>query len=258
MCSSDLVDGLRQELRRRQKEAHHYITTAARLIAPTLDRRDWSAGYAWVIDALKQDHKQLASEMEIEKALQHLKHREFEKAIETLKHLEKKEERVRVMAATNLSFIYFLEGDLTSAERYAKLAYEHDRYNANALVNMGNCLAAKGDGEVARQCYLEAIGVEASCVEAIYNLGLINLRLGHHDEAQRCFEKLHTINPNNPEVIFQIANLHERQMNVHGAVKWYNLLTTYVPADAAVLSRLGAIFSKAEDESQAFHYHLES
>ena len=110
------------------------MPTAARLIAPTLDRRDWSAGYAWVIDALKQDHKQLASEMEIEKALQHLKHREFEKAIETLKHLEKKEERVRVMAATNLSFIYFLEGDLTSAERYAKLVRSRD---ARALEEVG-------------------------------------------------------------------------------------------------------------------------
>ena len=39
------------------------------------------------------------------------------------------------MAATNLSFIYFLEQEYTQAEKYADLAYTHDRYNAKALVN---------------------------------------------------------------------------------------------------------------------------
>ncbi len=35
-----------------------------------------------------------------------------------------------------------------------------------------------GDLESAKELYLEAIGVEADCVEAIYNLGLANKRLG--------------------------------------------------------------------------------
>ena len=55
------------------------------------------------------------------------------------------------MAATNLSFIYFLEGDIRSADKYADLAYEHDRYNARALVNKGNCLAVRGCVEI-NQC----------------------------------------------------------------------------------------------------------
>ena len=44
-------------------------THQARLIAPALDKRDWASGYKWVIEALKQDHDSIASEMEIEKAL---------------------------------------------------------------------------------------------------------------------------------------------------------------------------------------------
>jgi hypothetical protein len=35
----------------------------------------------------------------------------------------------------------------------------------------GNCLNLNGDKEKAKELYLEAIGVEADCVEAIYNLG---------------------------------------------------------------------------------------
>jgi intraflagellar transport protein 88 len=43
-------------------------------------------------------------------------------------------------AATNISFLYFLERDYTNAEKYSEVAIEYDRYNAKALVNRGNCL----------------------------------------------------------------------------------------------------------------------
>jgi tetratricopeptide (TPR) repeat protein len=57
---------------------------------------------------------------------------------------------------------------------------------------------------------LEAIGVEADCVEAIYNLGLTNKRLSNLEDALQAFKKLHRIIPKDPQVIFQIANLYER------------------------------------------------
>jgi len=63
--------------------------------------------------------------------------------------------------------------DITQASKYANLAVKHDRYNAKALVNMGNVLLERGDLERAKELYLEAIGVEADCVEAIFNLGLV-------------------------------------------------------------------------------------
>ena len=44
-------------------------------------------------------------------------------------------------------------------------------------MNKGNCLAVRGDYDTAKQFYLEAIGVEADCVEAIYDLGLVNLKM---------------------------------------------------------------------------------
>ena len=41
-----------------------------------------------------------------------------------------------------------------------------------------NTLVEKGDLEGARALYNEAAGIEPYCVEAIFNLGLVNLRMG--------------------------------------------------------------------------------
>ena len=92
---------------------------------------------------------------------------------------------MRAMAATNLSFIYFLEEDFPQAEKHADAAVKADRYNAKALVNKGNCLYMAGDVGRAKEMFLEAVGVEANCVEALFNLGLVNLRLNLIAEANQ-------------------------------------------------------------------------
>jgi len=252
------VDALREELKKQQKEAENYIITSARLIAPALEPQDWTLGYEWVIDQLKVDHESLAGQMSIDMGLQYLKKKEFEKAIELLKGFEKKDQGMKAMAATNLSFIYFLEGDYNNADEYADLAVRNSRYNAKALVNKGNCLFVQHEYHRAKELYLEAIGVQADCVEAIYNLGLANVRMNSPDEARQAFEKLHTIIPNNPAVIYCIANLYEQTNQNQQAAKWFNVLITRVPTDPGILSRLGQIFSKENEESQGFHYQLES
>ena len=100
--------------------------------------------------------------MSIDMGLQYLKKKEFVKAIELLKGFEKKDQTMKAMAATNLSFIYFLEGDHPSANQYADLAVRSTRYNAKALVNKGNCLFVANEYHRAKELYLEAIGVQVS------------------------------------------------------------------------------------------------
>lgn len=56
-----------------------YVFTAAKLIAPVMDKKDWEAGYDWVVETIKLDHEYLASKMEVEKALHYLKTKEFDK-----------------------------------------------------------------------------------------------------------------------------------------------------------------------------------
>merc|ERR1711988_1020191 len=108
------------------------------------------------------------------------------------------------------------------------------------------------------ETFQEAAEKDSDCVEAIYNLGLAYRSAEQHEEALRCFEKLQTIMPMNAEVIYNIAHIHEILGNMRQTTKWFNILATRVPTDPGILARLGQIYSREEDEAQAFHYHLEA
>lgn len=254
-------DALREDVKRRQREAASFIIKAANLIAPTVDKTPVS-GYDWVIDSLNgHGFPRIGSELEIAKSSYFLKRKEFDKAIEVLRKFEKKEPSLMACAATNLSFLYFLEADQTQAEKYADMAVKADRYNARALVNKGNCMFMNNEFERAKEVYLEAIGVSADCLEAIYNLGLVNMHIGRHQEALLAFDKLHSITHANCEVMWQLGDIHEKLGNHAKAHEWFSLLVTSPkgrPTDPGVLARLANLFVKANDETQAFHYHLES
>lgn len=79
----------------------------------------------WVLHL--QSYTALANEMEMAKAIQYLSGKEFDQAIEVLKGFERKEQHLKARASTNLSFLYFLEGDLNNAEKYAEMGVQNDR-----------------------------------------------------------------------------------------------------------------------------------
>lgn len=137
-------DSLRSMARERKQQAKHFIILAAKLIAPNIEG-SFSDGYSWVVETLKgSSNADMAAELEIAKSIQYLKTRDFQQAIDSLKEFEKKEPSLLGTAATNLSFIYFLEGDHRQSEHYADLAIQHDRYNSKALNNRGNCFFVRG------------------------------------------------------------------------------------------------------------------
>jgi len=251
-------DELREELRRKQNQAQKYILTAARLIAPVLGGTCME-GYDWVVELLKdQQYVALANEMEMDRAIQHLHKQDFGQAIMLLKEFEKKEKDLKARAATNLSFLYFLEGDLNNAGTYAELAVRTNRYNAHALVNQGNCLYTQGDVEGAKVVYREATEVEADCIEAIYNLALSHKRQGELGEALATFKKISSLQPNNIEVSFQIGHLNMLMGNIKQAIKWLEIVNTRVMHDAGILAMLGSLHAKCDDEPKALHYYSES
>jgi intraflagellar transport protein 88 len=136
-----------------------------------------------------------------------------------------------------------------------------DRYNAKALVNKGNCLFVSGNYQGARDMYLEAVGVEADCIEAIYNLGLTNIRLNALDQARHAFDKLHTILPSVPEALFQLGSIYERADNIQDleqAAKTYEMLLSKTPGDPNLCCRLGLVYERLEDDSTACHWHTEA
>merc|ERR1719482_1751878 len=251
-------DGLKDQLRAKQRQGNRYISVAAKLLAPVVEQ-DIIAGFNWVGDMLRaQSQQTLATEIEIAKAMYFMRSKEFDKAIEVLKSYEKKDQQLVAHAATNLSFIYFHEADYQNAVKYADIAMKHNRYNAKALVNKGNCMFMRNDLEHARSMYQEAMGAEADCLEAMYNLGVVNKRLGEHPQALGLFEKLHTILPNSVEVMWQIADLYDQTSQSRSALKWFKILNARVPTDPSVFARMGNIYLKEDDEAQAFHYHQES
>lgn len=111
----------------------------------------------------------------------------------------------------------------------------------------------------AKEFFLEAIGVEADCIEAIYNLGLVYKRLGYFNESLQAFEKLHTIIPNSYEVLYQIAHVYELIGMRREALKWYNVLITQnVQSDSEILAKMGYLYQQEQDEFQAVHFYQES
>ncbi|XP_048388465.1 intraflagellar transport protein 88 homolog isoform X1 [Stegostoma tigrinum] len=251
-------DPLRQMERERKAMAERFIMTAAKLIAPAIEA-SFASGYDWCVEMVKaSQYVELANDLEINKAITYLRQRDFNQAVETLKMFEKKDSRVKSAAATNLSFLYFLENDFGLADRYADLAMSADRYNPAALTNKGNCVFVRGDYEKAAEFYKEALRNDSSFTEALYNLGLTYKKLNRLEEALDCFLKLHAIMRNSAQVMYQIANLYEMLEDLTQAIEWLMQLISVAPTDPQALAKLGDLYDNEGDKSQAFQYYYES
>lgn len=258
-------DKLRDYLKDKQRQHYEYILRAAKLVAENIDPHDWEKGYDWVIEQLKtfglrHEKADLASEMEMTKSLNYLKHKKFHEAIQALQAFEKKDKKLQARAATNLSYLYLLKSDLKNAEKYASLSVEHDKYNAKALVNLGNCQYLKGEYHLAKDTFSKALSAEPDCIQAVYNIGIVckSPALRQYQESLNTFHRLHSIIPESVEVIYQIADVYRLLGDNDSAAEWYNRLIARVPSDPGVLHNLGQINSIEKDEAQALNYYLES
>jgi intraflagellar transport protein 88 len=174
-----------------------FIVTAAKLIAPHLTPGDTDAGYQWCVDQLvKAGLAKLSSEVLMAKATHFMATGSIVRAVEVLKEFEKQNGFTRAKAATNLSFLYLLEGCTADADAYADLARQADDYNVRALVNKGNCLFAAGDHSEAQQYYDSALRNEPDCIEALYNIGLAAKAAGMLDVALEQYLTINGILPN--------------------------------------------------------------
>lgn len=93
-------------------------------------------------------------------------------------------------------------------------------YMHAGLVNKGCCLYRTGQYEKAGEFFREALSVEATCSQALYNLGLVHKKLAHTQEALECFLKLHTILKNSPQVIWHLADLYDHVHDFDQATEW--------------------------------------
>jgi intraflagellar transport protein 88 len=252
----------KEEYSKRRDYHNEKILQAARLIAPAIeDSENWIDGYNWVMEQVKHENEAVASKLEIDLAMMYMKKGKFEEAIDVLKGFEKKDTILKAMAAINLSFIYFLEGDYMQAEKHADLAIKSDRYNAKGLVNKGNCFYMAQEYGKAKELYLEAVGVEADCLEAIFNLGLVNLKLESYQEAHGAFDKLNTILPSAPEALYNIGAIYEKseeKANLEQAAKAFELLQSKLSNEPNLCSKIAMIYDRLQDDNTSCHWQTES
>ena len=238
--------------------ANRFILTAAKLIAPTIEA-NFAAGYDWCVTQVRSSaFAHLGAELDITKAISYLKIKEFKSAIKAFKRFEKEDSGMQSAAATNLSFLYFLESQYAQADKYAEVAINADRYNPQALVNKGNCLFVEEKFEEAIKHYKEALQIDSGCNEALYNTGLCHKKMNDFELALDCFRKLHNVLQNSAEVIYQIAHCYELVQDIEQALEWFLTLVSVVPTDPNALAHLGTLFDLDGDKSQAFQYHYEA
>lgn len=241
----------------KRADAEYCILTAAKIVAPLIED-NFSAGYDYCVEAIKgSEYARLAGELEINKAVMFLKQRHLPEAIETLKAFDK-ESNIATSAATNLSFIYYLQGDFESAEKYGEIVKISDGYNAGGFVNLGACALARGNLDQARNYFMSALECDPSSIEALYNLGLVLKKQGHYEESLECFQKFTGSLALLPSVIYQIACLFERLGDTDAASEAYQQLLGLVPTDANILQKLGELYDHEGDKQQAYHYHFDS
>jgi hypothetical protein len=107
------------------------LVTAAELIAPCLDPSDADKGFQWCMDDLNRANMpSVARDLMMAKAAYFLSKGLTDKAIDVFKQCEKHSGAARLNAATNLSFMYLLEGKASESLRYAQMAREQDGYHA--------------------------------------------------------------------------------------------------------------------------------
>ncbi|XP_037082902.1 intraflagellar transport protein 88 homolog isoform X2 [Pollicipes pollicipes] len=251
-------DPMRKLERRLRNEAEQCILTAAKLISSGgEDSAQITESYNWCVETLKNSqHSDLANDLEINKAVMFLRQRDFKAAIDTLKVFDKVDTKVASHASTNLAFLFFLEYE--EAEKHAERARDADGYNASALVNLGNCCFQRGDLEKAKEYYICALDNDASCVQALYNLGLTNKNMRLYADAKDSFVKLHTIVRSHPQIIYQIANCSELMGDIDQATEWYVQMLSLVPSDPDTLFHLGGLLDKDGDKQGAYQYYFDS
>uniref|UniRef100_A0A1I7XXS8 Intraflagellar transport protein 88 homolog n=1 Tax=Steinernema glaseri TaxID=37863 RepID=A0A1I7XXS8_9BILA len=251
-------DALRQWERQRKQYAERTILTAARIISPAI-APSFSEGYAWCVEAIKQSiYAPLATELEMNKAVELLRHGDVAGASDVLLVFNNKENKVASAAANNLAFLNLLQGKLEEAGQFADQALSVDRYNASALVNRGNVFYVQGELDRALQFYKEALSVDSSCVQALYNIGLVSRHQGNVEKALDAFYKLHHMLLNNVQVLCQLAAIYESLEDTAQAIELYTQANSLAPTDPGILAKLATIYDNEGDKPQAFEWRVQS
>ena len=69
----------------------------------------------------------------------------------------------------------------------------------------------------ARAHFMDAVSLEADCMEAIYNLGLVSKGVGNLDDALTAFKRLNAMLTEDTAAMFQVCPVHFHSVQFHSA-----------------------------------------
>jgi len=283
-------------LLRRWSQWRHYMKQSVQLIGRAIADKfdgDEYSGYDWFLQHLSAMQQRMATEctasasdeeaaggaagatsgqqmvseimvqVQVSKGIEYLKDNRFHDAVAMLSALRRDGEG-RNVHHNNLAFVHFVGSEYAESAELALSAVTADRYNAAALVNRANCLLVFGSVESAKEMYLEAIGVEADCVAAIYNLGVTAKKMGHFKDALAAFKKLHKMDEAtsarmDPQILFQIGHCYQLLKQQPAAIEWFKTVHSVLPSDCYLLNELANLYKvHAKEETLIFHQFLDS
>jgi protein O-GlcNAc transferase len=110
----------------------------------------------------------------------------------------------------------------------------------------------------ARNLLILACEQDSMDAEAWFLLGMTNNRLGFIDEAVHCFQKATTIQPEQPEIHYNLAKTYELQGDIDAALQGFREVLRLKPDFVVAYSKLGTLQESQGELEKALENYLEA
>ena len=126
------------------------------------------------------------------------------------------------------------------------------------LKNQANDLLKNNDPAGARNLLMLACEQDSADAEAWFLLGMSNNRLELIDEAVRCFQRATAIQPEQPEIQYNLAKTYERQGDIDAALQGFREVLRLKPDFVVAYTKLGTLHESQGELEKALEYYLEA
>ncbi|OWY37707.1 pilus assembly protein PilF [Xenophilus sp. AP218F] len=157
-------------------------------------------------------------------------------------------------ADTLLAARLLAEGDLAAALPVARRGLEAEPDNAPLWNLLGVCAARLGQGELAGQCWTQALACDPLLAEARYNQGCLALEQGRPADAEAAFRAELALRPEHAASLGNLGIALERQGQDENAADCYRQALATDPGCAWAGFNLGRLLGRAGRREEARDY----
>ena len=154
------------------------------------------------------------------------------------------------MARNNLGRLYFQRGRIDDAIAQYRAGLQASS-QADGWNNLGEALAAEGRPADALAAYSTALRLDPNCVDAVYNVGVLDSQAGQIDQAVADYLIALKLDPLNAPAHRSLADALAGEGRIDEAVAHYREALRIDPAYAAAHSNLGNLLLQQGDTAQA-------